>query len=327
MLPLTESELVSLGRMVAAGEAEALAEAAGRLGENFANAARVMASCKGRVVVTGLGKSGHVGRKVSSTLASLGTPSFFLHAAEASHGDLGMVLRGDVGLFVSNSGATPELLPPLAWFRRIGASVIAITGGTDSELARRADVVIDSGVRSEADPLGLAPTSSTAVQMAMGDALAVAAARLRGFGGKDFAALHPGGTLGRRLLTRVSDLCEPGGERLPKVSLDVSVRDALFEITEKKYGATCVVDEDGALAGIFTDGDLRRLMERHGVEALNMRIGDCMTRNAVTIEAGGLAADAAMLMEEREISVVIAVHGQKPVGMLHVHDLMRYGIV
>jgi arabinose-5-phosphate isomerase len=292
-------------------------------------AARAVYECRGRVVVVGMGKSGHVGRKIAATLASLGTPSFFLHAAEGSHGDLGMVRREDVGVFISNSGDTAEVLALLPYFKRLGAFLIALTGGAGSALARHADIVIDSGVPFEADPLQLAPTSSATLQMVIGDALAGMVTRLRGLRPEDFAAFHPGGALGRRLLTRVADVMG-SPEQLPKVALGVSVKDALFEITDKKYGATCVVNEAGELAGIFTDGDLRRLLEKHGAEALSLRIEDCMIRTPSVIESDRLAAEAVRIMEERKISVLIVVTKKGalrfPVGMLHFHELLRNGI-
>ncbi|MDR2522732.1 MAG: KpsF/GutQ family sugar-phosphate isomerase [Synergistaceae bacterium] len=323
-----DGNLLQTGRDVMRREAAELARAADRMGTELVQAARAIHSCRGRVVVVGLGKSGHVGRKISATLASLGTPSFFLHAAEGMHGDLGMVCREDVGLFVSNSGNTAEVLAVLPYFKRLGSLVIAVTGTPDSPLARHSDIVVNAGVESEADPLRLAPTSSTTLQLVMGDALAGMAARLRGLRREDFAVFHPGGTLGRRLLTRVVDVLGPP-DQLPKVEENVSVKDALFEITDKKFGATCVVDKVGELTGIFTDGDLRRLLERHGVEALNRRIGDFMTRAPSTIEASRLAADAVRIMEEREISVLIVMDGTRgkaPLGMIHLHDLLRSGL-
>jgi arabinose-5-phosphate isomerase len=280
------------------------------------------------VVAVGLGKSGHIGRKISATLASLGTPSFFLHAAEGLHGDLGMVRREDVGLFFSNSGNTPEVLSLLAHFKRLGAPSIAVTGKEDSPLARHSDVVISAAVQVEADPLRLAPTSSTTLQLVVGDALAIMVTRLRGLSSEDFALFHPGGALGRRLLTQVSDVMG-SREQLPQVRSGVSVQDALFEITDKKYGATCVVDETGDLVGIFTDGDLRRLLERHkGDEAaaLRCRIEDVMTQTPSVIGPGRLAAEAMKIMEEREISVLVVVKGGRPVGMVHLHELLKHGL-
>ncbi|MDR2175126.1 MAG: KpsF/GutQ family sugar-phosphate isomerase [Synergistaceae bacterium] len=326
----SDESLLRAGRAVILSEAAELRRAADELGMELVRAARAVYECRGRVVVVGMGKSGHVGRKIAATLASLGTPSFFLHAAEGSHGDLGMVRREDVGVFISNSGDTAEVLALLPHFKRLGAFLIAVTGGTASVLARHADVVIDSGVRSEADPLQLAPTSSTTLQMVLGDALAGMVTRLRGLRREDFATFHPGGTLGRRLLTRVADVMGPP-EQLPKVERGVSVKDALFEITDKKYGATCVVNGAGELEGIFTDGDLRRLLEKSGAGALSLPIEECMVRAPSVIESDRLAAEAVKIMEEREISVLIVAEkngsgNRVPVGMVHFHELLKNGI-
>jgi arabinose-5-phosphate isomerase len=321
----SDETLLDAGRAVMLNEAAELLRAAEGLNGEWVRAARAIHGCQGRVVVVGVGKSGHVGRKISATLSSLGTPSFFLHAGEGMHGDLGMVCREDVGVFISNSGNTEEILVAVLYFKRIGAAVIAITGDADSPLARRADIAIIARAKAEADPLGLAPTSSTTLQLVVGDALAVMATMLRGLRSEDFAALHPGGALGRRLLTRVGDVMGTL-EQLPKVGVDVPVKDALFEITDKKYGATCVVDETGELAGIFTDGDLRRLLERRGVDALNGRIGDYMTRSPAVTGAERLAAEAVREMEKREISVLIVVDKNKPIGMIHLHELLKNGI-
>jgi arabinose-5-phosphate isomerase len=324
----SDNALLETGRSVILSEAAELNRAAGRLGLELVRAARAIYECRGRLVVVGIGKSGHIGRKIAATFASLGTPSFFLHAAEGVHGDLGMVRREDVGFFVSNSGSTAEVLAVLPYFRRLGALSIAITGNASSPLAKHADIVVDSGVESEADPLRLAPTSSTTLQLVIGDALAGMVAQLRGLRSEDFAVFHPGGTLGRRLLTRVADLMG-SAEQLPKVQSDVSVKEALFEITDKKYGATCVMDETGELAGIFTDGDLRRLLERGGISVLNHKIEDCMTRTPVVIEADRLAVDAVRVMEERKITVLIVVDDKNrktPLGMIHLYELLKSGI-
>lgn len=321
----TDEELLVTGRTVMSNEAEELLLAAKRMGEPLVSAARAIYKCKGRVVVVGLGKAGHIARKISATLSSLGTPSFFLHAAEGAHGDLGMVRREDVGIFVSNSGATDEVLALLPHFKRIGAVVIAITGGLESPLARHSDIVIDASVSSEADPLQLAPTSSTTLQLVIGDALAGMVTRLRGVCREDFATFHPGGSLGRRLLTRVCDVMGTR-EQLPCVRRDVRVREALFEITSKNYGATCVLGDAGELVGVFTDGDLRRLMEKEGVDALNRPIEACMTRTPSTIPPDRLAAEAVKVMEDREISVLVVVENTVPLGMLHFHELLRAGV-
>jgi arabinose-5-phosphate isomerase len=322
---ITDDELLATGRMIIVEEARAMEAASARLGDEMVRAARLVASCEGRVVVSGLGKSGHVGRKTAATLASLGVPAFFLHAAEASHGDLGMVRPEDVGLLMSNSGETEEVLSLLPYFRRIGAPVIGMTGNMSSGLALNSDITLDVGAEREADPLGLAPTSSTSVQMAVGDALAGMCARLRGLRPEEFAIFHPGGMLGRRLLLKVSDVMGKG-EALPKTRAGSPVRDALFEITSKGYGATAIVDGGGKLCGVFTDGDLRRLMERRGVAAIELPVEEGMTRSPRTIAPEKLATEAVRVMEVSEISVLIAVEDGKPVGMVHLHEILKAGI-
>lgn len=321
----SDHELLEAGRQLMRAEATEILQAADRVGLELTRAAHAVHECSGRVVVVGLGKSGHVGRKISATLASLGTPSFFLHAAEASHGDLGMVRREDVGLFISNSGTSAEIVALLPHFRRLGAMMIAITGGLESPLAQHADIVLDSRVEKEGDPLQLAPMSSTTLQLALGDALAAMVTLLRGLKREDFALFHPGGALGRRLLTRVRDVMGGPGQ-LPAVRCGVSVQDALFSITSKGYGATCVVDEDGKLCGIFTDGDLRRLIGRRGMDAFHVKIEDAMTKAPKGISPDALAAEAMRVMEREEISVLVALEDGRPVGMLHVHDLLKSGI-
>ncbi len=306
-------------------EADEILNSAKNLSVEMVRAAREIYSCKGRVVVVGLGKSGHVGRKISATLASLGTPSFFLHAAEASHGDLGMVREEDIGLFISNSGASSEIVALLPHFRRTGAGLIAITGSLASPLAENADIVINAHVSNEGDPLHLAPMSSTTLELVLGDALATMVTILRGLKREDFALFHPGGSLGRKLLTRVRDVMGKG-DNLPVVMEGVTVKDALFVITGKGYGATCITDSNGKLTGVFTDGDLRRLMERLGNEAFTAKIDDAMTRNPKTITPDALAAEAVRIMEHNEISVLIAVEGGKPVGIIHIHELLKAGI-
>ena len=321
----TDEELLSSARKLMLTEANEIIRSARNLDAEIVKAAREIFACQGRVVVVGLGKSGHVGRKISATLASLGTPSFFLHAAEASHGDLGMVRREDIGLFISNSGASSEIVSLIPHFRRIGAKMIAVTGSLSSPLAENSDIVIDAHVDSEGDPLQLAPMSSTTLELALGDALAAMLTILRGLRREDFALFHPGGSLGRKLLTRVRDLMGKG-ESLPVVTEGVTVKDALFVITGKGYGAACIIDNEGKLTGIFTDGDLRRLMERSGSEAFNTKIQDAMTRNPKTISPDSLAAEAVKKMESNEISVLIATENQRPVGIVHIHELLKAGI-
>lgn len=322
---IADSDLLQLGRRVILAEAEELRLAADRLGEELVRAARVIQACSGRLVVSGLGKSGLIGRKIAATLASLGTPAFFLHAAEGSHGDLGMVRREDVGLFISHSGETREVLELLPFFRRIGAPVIAMTGNLNSRLAKNADIVLDASVRREADPLGLAPTSSTTLQLAIGDALSGMVTELRGLCPEDFALFHPGGSLGKKLLLKVEALMG-SGERLPLVPDDASVKRALFEITSKGYGAAIIVTGSGELTGIFTDGDLRRLLEDRGPEGLELSVSEVMTPHPKTIEPDKLAAEALALMERHEISVLVVVQGSVPVGIVHLHDLLKAGV-
>ena len=306
-------------------EAHEILAASERLDLEIVRAARLIYDCRGRVVVVGLGKSGHVGRKISATLASLGTPSFFLHAAEAAHGDLGMVRAEDVGLLISNSGSSAELVALLPHFRRLGAKMIAITGSMTSPLAEYSDIVLNAHVESEGDPLQLAPMSSTTLELVIGDALAAMVTILRGLRREDFALFHPGGALGRKLLTRVRDLMGTG-ESLPVVCEGVSVKDALFVITGKGYGAVCVVDSSGKLTGIFTDGDLRRLMERLGSEAFTTKIEDAMTKTPKTINPDALAAEAVKMMEHYQVSVLVAVEDGKPAGIIHIHEILREGI-
>ena len=322
---MSDDELRALCKSILEEEARAILSAASRSEEDIVRAARNISSCNGRVVVAGLGKSGHVGRKIAATFASLGVPAFFLHAAEAAHGDLGMVCGDDVGLLISNSGETGEILALLPYFRRIGASVIAMTGKPRSTLAQNSDVTIDTGVEREADPLGLAPTASTSVQMAVGDAIAGICAKLLGIAPEDFAVFHPGGALGRRLLLRVSDLMGTG-DALPKTLIGASVREALFEITSKGYGAVVIVDKGDELAGIFTDGDLRRLMEREGIKAMDLPVETGMTRGCRTILPEKLAVEAMRIMESSEISVLIAVNGKKHVGIIHLHEILKAGV-
>ena len=306
-------------------EADEILNSAKNLSVEMVRAARKIYTCKGRVVVVGLGKSGHVGRKISATLASLGTPSFFLHAAEALHGDLGMIRSEDTAIFISNSGSSQEITALLPHVKRTGAGLIAVTGSLSSPLAEFADIVINAHVDNEGDPLQLAPMSSTTLELVLGDALATMVTLLRGVRREDFAQFHPGGALGRKLLTRVRDVMATG-DNLPAVSEKVTVKEALFVITGKGYGAACILDDEGNLTGIFTDGDLRRLMEKAGNDAFTTKITDAMTHNPKTISPDALATEAVRIMERSEISVLIAVEGQKPVGIIHIHDLLKAGI-
>lgn len=322
---LTDEALLEVGRTLLRDEARCIEAAADRAGMELVRAARALTYCAGRAVVSGLGKSGHVGRKMAATFASLGIPAFFLHAAEAFHGDLGMVCPEDVGVLISNSGETAEVVALIPHFKRIGATVVSMTGSPSSTLAMASDIHIDTGVEREADPLGLAPTSSTSVQMAFGDAIAGISERMRGLEAEDFARVHPGGALGRRLLLRVSDVMGRGSE-MPITRTGELVREALFEITSKGFGATIVVDGEGRLAGFFTDGDLRRLIERCGVGAMDLPVEEGMTRSPRTISPECLASEATGIMERAEISALIAVEGERPVGLVHIHGLLKAGV-
>jgi arabinose-5-phosphate isomerase len=324
---LDDAALVELGRGALVIEADAVATLARRVDGAFARACRAMLACRGRVVVSGMGKSGHIAGKVAATLASTGTPAFFLHPAEASHGDLGMITREDLVLALSNSGETEELLTLVPVLKRMGVPLVTLTGNPSSTLARAADVHIDVSVPAEACPLNLAPTASTTASLAMGDALAVALLRMRGFTEQDFARAHPGGTLGRRLLLHVADVMHTGSE-IPLVGPDSMVSDGLMEMSRKGLGITAVAADDGALLGVFTDGDLRRALDRRiDVHATAMR--EVMTPSARTIGPRELAAEAVLLMERHRITALIVVDDgdRRVVGALNVHDLLRAGVM
>lgn len=303
-----------------------MAALADRIGGEFAQACRIMRACRGRVVVTGMGKSGHIAGKLAATLASTGTPAFFVHPGEASHGDLGMITAVDVVLALSHSGETEELLNILPLIKRLGVPLIAMSGNSASLLARQADVHLDTAVREEACPLGLAPTSSTTAALAMGDALAVALLEARGFTREDFAFSHPGGSIGRKLLIRVADIMH-ADEGLPSVGAEASVRDAVLEMTAKKLGMTAVVDEHDRVLGIFTDGDLRRALEApRDIHATP--IGAVMTRACTTVRADQLAAETAKIMETKRINALLVVdEDQRLIGAFNMHDLLRAGVV
>ncbi len=307
-------------------EARALNGLAGRLGDAFVRAVQAVLACKGRVVVMGMGKSGHVGRKVAATLASTGTPAMFVHPGEASHGDLGMVVPGDVVLAISNSGESDELGAILPALRRLGVTLLAMTGKADSTLARHADVVLDSAVEEEACPMNLAPTASTTTQMALGDALAVALLDARGFKEADFARSHPGGSLGRKLLMHVRDLMR-SGDAVPTVPPDASFNELLREMTKKGLGFTAVVDGNGRAAGIFTDGDLRRLIE-NGADLRTLTAAQVMHPGPRLVREDALAVDAAGVMEQHRITSVLVVDAEGHlVGALNSNDLMRAKVI
>jgi len=316
---------IARARRVLEVETKALAALRERVDARFGQAIDLLLACRGKVVVTGVGKSGIVCRKIAATLASTGTSAFFLHAGEASHGDLGMLTREDVMLAASNSGETDELVRLLPLVRRFGVPLIALVGRPDSTLGRAADVALDVSVPEEACALGLAPTSSTTATMAMGDALAVALLEERGFGTEDFALLHPGGALGRRLL-RVDDVMQKDAA-LPVVVGGASLPETVLEVTAKGLGMTAVVDERGALLGIVTDGDLRRGLEKSG-DIRELTATQLMTANPKTVAGDALAAQALALMERHKITSLVILDGERrPVGVVHLHDLLRAGIV
>ena len=318
--------LQQLGRAVIELEAEALSALVPRLNADFARACRLILDSPGRVVVTGMGKSGHIGGKIAATLASTGTPAFFVHPGEAQHGDLGMIQPQDVVIAISNSGETGEILTILPIIKRMGAKLIALTGNPKSSLARQADAHLDAGVAKEACPLNLAPTSSTTAALALGDALAVALLKTRNFTPEDFARSHPGGKLGRRLLLYVRDVMH-SGDRVPLVPESASLREALLEMTGKGLGMTGVLDAAGKLAGIYTDGDLRRTLNK-GADVYNAKIGDVMTRNPKTCRADQLAAEIVQFMEQSNINGLMVVDADQRVqGALNMHDLLRAGVV
>jgi arabinose-5-phosphate isomerase len=306
-------------------EIEAVRQLQARIDRSFERACDIMLVCNGRVVVTGMGKSGHIANKIAATLASTGTPAFFVHPGEASHGDLGMITGKDVVLALSNSGTTPEILTIVPLIKRMGAKLIAMTGKSGSTLANLADVNLDVSVETEACPLDLAPTSSTTVALVMGDALAIALLEARGFSAEDFAFSHPGGALGRKLLLRVHDIMHQGRE-IPCVAPHTPIREALLEMTAKGFGMTTITDGDGRLAGIFTDGDLRRALDK-GIDFHSTSIADFMTTRCKTVTPDVLAAEALRVMEERKITTLVVVdHDAHPIGVIHLHDLLRAGI-
>ncbi len=325
--PVDDATLAASGRRVLAVEACGLEAVAARIDGSFSQACRILLACSGRVVCTGMGKSGHVARKIAATLASTGTPAFYVHPGEAGHGDLGMITDADVVLALSYSGETDEILMLLPVLKRQGNPLVAMTGRAQSTLAREADVHLDVGVPEEACPLHLAPTSSTTAAMAMGDALAVALLDARGFTSEDFARSHPAGALGRRLLLHIRDVMHAGDE-IPAVRESATLGDVLVEMSRKRLGMSAVVDAHGTLLGLYTDGDLRRTLADPGIDVRDTRIVEVMTRDPVTIGADALAIEAARLMETRKINALLVVDGQRRVvGALNIHDLLRARVV
>lgn len=321
-----DQQAIAMARRVLAIEAAAVAALAERIGPAFARAIALILDRRGRVVVTGIGKSGHIGRKIASTLASTGTPAYFVHAGEAAHGDLGMIAAEDVVIALSHSGASEELLTIIPLVKRQGAKLIAITGKPDSALAREADIHLDAAVREEACPLNLAPTASTTAALALGDALAVALLDARGFSSQDFARAHPGGALGRRLLTHVRDVMRPVA-RVPRTHRDAVVGTALLEISRGGLGMTAVVDDHDRLIGIFTDGDLRRALAR-GIDVRHAALTEVMTPAPQHIGPDALAVEAAAMMEHMRISQLLVVdHDGALIGALNTHDLMQAKVI
>lgn len=323
---VTDDQLTASGLRTIRIEHDAIGSLKARIGAGFAHACRLMLNCEGRIVVTGMGKSGHIARKIAATLSSTGSPAMFVHPAEASHGDLGMITDKDVVIALSNSGTTEELMTILPLIKRKGVPFISMTGNTDSLLARSADVHIDASVVEEACPLGQAPTASTTVALVLGDALAMALLEAKGFTQEDFAFSHPGGRLGRRLLLKVQDIMH-SGDSVPRVSSDTLMKDALYEISSKGLGMTTVIDPAGSLAGVFTDGDLRRALDA-GRDIMSTRIHEVMSKNGKTVRAQALATEAARLMEENRIYTLVVMDEHEQLsGVIRMHDLLQANVI
>ncbi|NNE38599.1 MAG: KpsF/GutQ family sugar-phosphate isomerase [Gammaproteobacteria bacterium] len=321
-----KDKIIALGKAVLENEAQALAALSGRVDNAFYRACELMLACKGRIIVTGMGKSGHVAGKIAATFASTGTPSFFVHPGEASHGDLGMITNNDVVVALSNSGETNEIIALVPVIKRLGVKLIVLSGNPDSSLARDATVFIDTGVDKEACPLGLAPTTSTTAALAMGDALAVALLEHRGFNAEDFAMSHPGGVLGRRLLIRVIDIMHTDNE-IPVVDSDTILSDALVEMSKKGLGVTVIIGKDESILGVFTDGDIRRVLDTD-IDIKSVRVGEHMTINCKTISADALAAEALKMMNDFKINAIpVTDKNGLLIGILNMHDLLRANVV
>lgn len=319
-------KICSLGRTVVEIEAQMISGLISRIDDNFAKACQYLHNCEGRIVVMGVGKSGHICKKIAATFASTGSPAFFIHPSEAKHGDIGMITKKDVILALSNSGESEEIISLLPFIKRLGLPLLTLTGRPQSTLAKAATINIDVSVEKEACPLGLAPTSSTTAALVMGDALAMALLDKRGFTEKDFALSHPGGTLGRRLLLLVEEIMHKN-EQVPIVKLNTSLKEALVEMTQKKLGMTTVVNEEGILQGVFTDGDVRRAFD-NSADIHKTVISQVMTKNPKTISSHILAAEALRIMETFKItSLIVADAEQRPVGIIHIHDILRAGVI
>ncbi len=323
---MTRTDFKKLGLAVIDTELTSVSALKNRIDDSFAQACELMLNCEGRIVVTGMGKSGHIAGKIAATLASTGSPAFFVHPGEASHGDLGMITPKDVVLALSNSGNTAEILTIVPIIKRLGVPLISMTGSPGSPLASEATINLDVGVDNEACPLGLAPTSSTTVALVMGDALAVALLEARGFTEKDFALSHPGGSLGRRLLLHVSDIMHTGDD-IPRVTAEVTISEALLEMSSKGMGMTAIVDDANKVLGIYTDGDLRRTLDRK-IDLQQTAIDQVMTRNCKTVDARDLAAEVLKLMEDHKINgALVTDEGNTLIGALNMHDLLRAGVM
>ncbi|MBL7479938.1 KpsF/GutQ family sugar-phosphate isomerase [Legionella bononiensis] len=315
----------TLGLAVIETEAQAVFELTQRIDARFEKACELLLACKGRIVVTGMGKSGHIANKLAATFSSTGSPAFFMHPGEASHGDLGMITRQDTVVAISHSGNTVEIVTILPLLKRLEVPLITLTGNVDSTLAKSADVNLDVSIKQEACPLGLAPTTSTTVSLVMGDALAIALLQARGFSAEDFALSHPGGALGKKLLLRIDDLCHKG-DQLPLTNEKATISEALIEVTDKKLGMTCVVDNQGYLVGVYTDGDVRRTLTRQ-YDINTTQLKEVMTRNCRTIHMGMLAAEALAIMQKYSITSLVVVDDMnRPYAVLHLHDLLRAGV-
>lgn len=323
---MDKKELIQIGIDTITTEADALERTASKISHSFADSVEMIMGCKGRVVVTGMGKSGLIGKKIAATLASTGTPAFFLHPAEGVHGDLGMIVRGDIVIAISNSGETDEIKVLLPLIKRLGVGLISIVGNVNSTLAKKSDCVLDASITKEACPLNLAPTSSTTVSLALGDALAVALIKSRGFKEEDFAMLHPSGALGKRLLLTVGDLMHSGNE-LPVVHTDTGIKETVSVINLKRFGSTAVIDDNGAVTGIITDGDLRRAMSKYD-NTHELKACDIMTKNPKVIAAHDLAASALRIMETFSISALFVLDKDRKLeGIIHLQDLLKAGLV
>lgn len=323
---MTQFDFLASARRTIESERDSVNELLTRIDTRFIQACEILLACKGRVILMGVGKSGHIGTKLASTFASTGTPAFFVHPAEASHGDLGMITKDDIVLAISNSGNSAEIAMLIPILKRIGCKILCMTGNLDSQLAKSADLALDISVQKEACPLGLAPTSSTTVTIVLGDALAIALLEARGFTAEDFAYSHPGGTLGRKLLLKVEDVMHTGAE-IPVSSVHASLLEALQEMTGKGLGMTTIVDDAGKLAGVFTDGDLRRCIDKR-IDLHAAGIIEVMSSSPYTITQNVLAAEALNLMQNKKVtSIIVTDNERNTVGVLHMHDLLRAGLV